>query len=211
MGRQQELLERSVRTGTPVILIVVSGRPLALPWAAQHCAAVLLAWVPGDAGPDAIADVIVGVENPGGKLPVTMLRDVGQVPLTYRHHPSGGRSNPRGDHVDGKAGPLWPFGHGLSYTTFEFSALRLDDAQVPTHDGSTVLRVSVTNTGDRTGDEVVQVYARDEEAGVARPVLELCGFLRVSLAAGETKELVFELHADLFSHTGRLSAHRRTI
>ncbi len=123
LGRQQELLEAVVATGTPVVLVLVSGRPLALEWAARHCAAVLLAWVPGDAGPDALVDVLVGDEPPGGKLPVSMPRDVGQVPLHYRHHPSGGRSNPRGDHVDGPAGPLWSFGFGRSYTTFELSDL----------------------------------------------------------------------------------------
>ena len=202
LGRQQELLERAVKTGTPVVLVVVSGRPLALPWAATHCASILLAWVPGDAGPDAIADVIVGIENPGGKLPVTMLRDVGQVPLTYRHHPSGGRSNPRGDHVDGLAGPLWAFGHGLSYTTFSLAALSLDQPSIPTDQGTVIVSVQVTNDGDRAGDEVVQLYARDEEAGVARPVLDLCGFLRVHLEPGASTEICFEVAAEQFSHTG---------
>ncbi len=122
MGRQQELLEAVVATGTPVVLVVVSGRPLAIDWAARHCAAVLLAWVPGDAGPDAIAGVLTGAVNPGGKLPVTIPRNVGQVPLTYRHHPTGGHSQPKGDYVDGSVAPLWPFGFGLSYTTFRIDA-----------------------------------------------------------------------------------------
>ena len=117
-GRQQELLEAVVATGTPVVLVVVSGRPLALEWAARHCSAILLAWVPGDAGPDAIADVLIGAANPGGKLPVSIPRNVGQVPVTYRHHPTGGHSQPKGDYVDGPVAPLWPFGFGLSYTTF---------------------------------------------------------------------------------------------
>ena len=118
LGRQQELLEAVVATGTPVVLVVVSGRTLALPWAAEHCAAILLAWVPGDAGPDAIADVLTGAVNPGGKLPVSMPRDVGQLPLSYRHHPTGGHSHPKGDYVDSPVSPLWPFGFGRSYTTF---------------------------------------------------------------------------------------------
>ena len=126
LGRQQELLEAVVATGTPVVLVVVSGRTLALPWAAEHCAAILLAWVPGDAGPDAIADVLTGAVNPGGKLPVSMPRDVGQLPLSYRHHPTGGHSHPKGDYVDAPVAPLWPFGFGRSYTTFAVDALRLD-------------------------------------------------------------------------------------
>ncbi|HWP63549.1 MAG TPA: glycoside hydrolase family 3 N-terminal domain-containing protein [Candidatus Binatia bacterium] len=200
LGRQQELLEAVVATGTPVVLVVVSGRPLALEWAARHCAAVLLAWVPGDFGPDAIADVITGREAPGGKLPISMVRDVGQVPYHYRHHPSGGRSNPRGDHVDGPAGPLWPFGFGLTYTSFILSDFELDCPTLPTDGGQVGVRVRVRNVGQRTGDEVVQLYARDEEADVARPVTELCGFARLRLDPGEMAEVRFVLHAEQFAH-----------
>jgi beta-glucosidase len=155
LGRQQELLEAVVATGTPTVLIVVSGRPLALEWAAEHCAAILFAWVPGDEGPEAIADLLTGEASPGGKLPVTIPRDVGQVPLTYRHHPSGGRSQWKGDYVDGPVSPLWPFGHGLSYTAFDLSGLRLESAEVPTEGGELRVSVEVANTGDRAGDEVV--------------------------------------------------------
>ncbi len=202
LGRQQELLEAVVATGTPTVLVVVSGRPLALEWAAHHCAAVLLAWVPGDEGPDALVDVLVGDVAPGGKLPVSMLRGVGQVPLQYRHHPSGGRSNPRGDHVDGQAGPLWPFGFGRSYTTFALSDLVLDRPSIATCDGEVGINVRVANTGDRAGDEVVQLYLRDEEADVARPVLELCGFARVSLDPGEAADVRFTIHSEQLAHTG---------
>ena len=163
-GRQQELLEAVVATETPVVLVVVSGRPLALDWAARHCAAILLAWVPGDWGPAAIVDVLVGDQNPGGKLPISIPHHVGQVPITYRHHPSGGHSSPKGDYVDGPSGPLWPFGFGLSYTTFELSDLRVDRSEIATAGGECIVRVDVANTGDRTGDEVVQLYVRDEEA-----------------------------------------------
>ena len=209
MGRQQELLEAVVATGTPVALVVVSGRPLAIDWAARHCAAVLLAWVPGDAGPDAIAGVLTGEVNPGGKLPVTIPRNVGQVPLTYRHHPTGGHSQPKGDYVDGSVAPLWPFGFGLSYTTFRTDALCVDREEIATAGGEVTISVDVTNTGSRAGDEVIQVYVRDVEASVARPVLELRGFRRVSLQPGECRTVTFTLSAEQFAYVG--ADHRRVI
>jgi beta-glucosidase len=209
IGRQQELVEAVAATGTPTILVVVSGRPLALEWAAAHSAAVLLAWVPGDAGPDAIAEVLAGDIAPGGKLPVSIPRHVGQVPLSYRHHPSGGRSNWKGDYVDGAVSPLWPFGHGLSYTTFEVSNLAVDRIEVATDGGELVISVDVANCGSRPGDEVVQLYVRDEEATVARPVLELRGFSRVGLASGERRTITFRLAAEQLAYTG--ADHRRVV
>jgi beta-glucosidase len=208
-GRQQELLDAVVATGTPVVLVVVSGRPLAIESAAGHCHAILLAWVPGDAGPDAIADVLTGAATPGGKLPVSIPRHVGQVPVTYRHHPTGGHSQPKGDYVDGSVKPLWPFGFGLSYTTFNVDRLRVDRDEVATDGGELAVSVEVTNTGDRAGDEVVQLYVRDDEATVARPVRELRGFRRVSLAAGECRTVTFRLSAEQFAYTG--ADHRRVI
>jgi beta-glucosidase len=202
LGRQEELLEAVVATGTPVVLVVVSGRPLALSWAAEHCAAILLAWVPGDAGPDAIADVLTGRVNPGGKLPVSMPRAVGQLPLTYRHHPTGGRSHPKGDYVDGPVGPLWPFGFGRSYTTFVVEHLRVDRSVLETTGDIVTIRVDVTNTGAMAGDEVVQLYVRDEEATVARPVRELRGFRRVHLDPGECRTIAFRLSTEQFSYVG---------
>jgi beta-glucosidase len=201
-GRQQELLDAVVATGTPVVLVVVSGRPLAIEQASRACAAILLAWVPGDAGPAAIADVLTGVVNPGGKLPISIPRNVGQVPVSYRHHPSGGHSQPKGDYVDGPTTPLWPFGFGLSYTTFELRDLRVDRRTLPTLGGWLSLSVDVVNTGERAGDEVVQVYARDETATVARPVLELRGYRRVSLAPGECRTVTFRVAAEQFCYTG---------
>jgi beta-glucosidase len=209
MGRQQELLEAVVATGTPVILVVVSGRPLAIEWAARHCSAVLVAWVPGEAGPEAIVATLVGDENPGGKLPISVPRSVGQVPVSYRHHPTGGRSNPKGDYVDGPTTPLWPFGFGRSYTTFEIENLRLDATQVPTSGGEVTVTSDVTNTGSRHGDEVVQLYIRDPEASVARPVLELRGFCRVSLAPGERRTVSFRLSAEQFAYVG--ADYRRVV
>jgi beta-glucosidase len=209
LGRQQELLEAVVATDTPVVLVVVSGRPLALPWAAEHCAAILLAWVPGDAGPDAIADVLTGVVNPGGKLPVSMPHDVGQLPLTYRHHPTGGRSHPKGDYVDAPVAPLWPFGFGRSYTTFGLDHLRVDRAVLETTGDETTIRVDVTNTGPRPGDEVVQLYVRDEEAMVARPVRELRGFRRLHLEPGECRTVAFHISTQQFAYVG--ADYRRVV
>jgi beta-glucosidase len=202
IGRQQALLEAVAATGTPVVLVVVSGRPLALDPAAAHAAAVLLAWVPGDEGPDAIAATLAGDANPGGKLPVSLPRDVGQVPWTYRHHPSGGRSNPRGDHVDGVAGPRWAFGFGRSYTTFTVDDVRLDRDALPTDGGTVTVTVRVTNTGSRPGDEVVQLYLRDEDAQVARPLIELAGFARIALEPGAATDVAFLLHAEQLAYTG---------
>jgi beta-glucosidase len=202
LGRQQELLEAVFATGTPVVLVVVSGRPLILEWASRHCAAVLLAWVPGDSGPDAIAAVLVGDHNPGGKLPMTFPRHVGQVPLTYRHHPSGGRSQWKGDYVDGPSSPLWPFGFGRSYTSFELSGLQIAGPRIDTDGGEVVLSVELANVGDRAGDEVVQLYARDEEASVGRPVVELIGFRRVSLAPGARSRITFRVGSEQFAYTG---------
>jgi len=202
MGRQQELLEAVVASGTPVVLVVVSGRPLTIEWAAAHCAAILLAWVPGEAGPSAIARALTGDDNPGGKLPITIPRTVGQVPMSYRHHPTGGRSNPKGDYVDGPAKPLWPFGFGRSYTTFGVANLRLDRDRIPCDGGEVVVSVDVTNLGSRAGDEIVQLYARDDEATVARPVLELRGFRRVALSPGECRTVTFRLAAEQFAYVG---------
>jgi beta-glucosidase len=140
--------------------------------------------------------------NPGGKLPVSMPRDVGQVPLTYRHHPTGGRSHPKGDYVDSLVSPLWPFGFGRSYTTFALDHLRFDRTVLETTGDAVTIRVDVTNTGAVTGDEVVQLYVRDEEATVARPVRELRGFRRVNLQPGECRTVVFQLSTEQFSYVG---------
>jgi beta-xylosidase len=200
LGRQQELLEAVVATGTPTVLVVVSGRPAAIEWAAEHCAAVLFAWVPGDSGPAAIAEVLAGDADPGGRLPVTVPRSVGQVPLTYRHHPTGGKSNWKTDYVDGPSSPLWPFGHGRSYTSFEIDHLRVDKAILDTAGDIVTIRVDVTNTGSRAGDEVVQLYVRDEEASVARPVKELRGFRRLHLTAGECRTVAFRLSTEQLAY-----------
>jgi beta-glucosidase len=200
-GRQEELVAAVSATGTPVVLVLVAGRPLAIEAAAARSAAVLHAWVPGEEGPAAVAEVLFGDANPGGKLPVTVPRHVGQVPIFYAHKPSGGRSHVWGDYVDSSHRPLWPFGHGLSYTTFEVADLELD-GRVLDPDGEVAASVRVRNVGDRAGDEVVQLYVRHLEASVTRPVKELRGFLRVGLAPGECRRVTFGLAAEQLAFTG---------
>jgi beta-glucosidase len=199
-GRQAELFAAVASTGTPVVLVLVSGRPLAIPDEAARAAAVLHAWVPGEAGPRAIAEALFGDVSPGGKLPITIPRHVGQVPLYYSHKPSGGRSQWHEDYVDGSHRPLWAFGHGLSYSRFELKDLRVD-ARVPV-DGELHVSVVVSNVGARAADEVVQLYLRDLHASVTRPVKELRGFARVSLAPGERRTVLFTLHAEQLAFTG---------
>jgi beta-glucosidase len=194
-GRQQELLQAVAATGTPVVLVLMSGRPLAVAWAAQHCAAVLHAWVPGEHGAQAIVDILTGVASPGGKLPISVPRTVGQVPIFYSHRPTGGHTNWNVEYVDGSNLPLWPFGFGRSYTTFELSDLRLSSTEIPA-DGEVEVSATVRNTGERAGDEVVQLYVRDVEASLTRPVKELRGFARVTLEPGEARTVSFTLAAE---------------
>jgi beta-glucosidase len=200
-GRQNELVTAVASTGTPVVLVMVAGRPLAIESAAAACAAIVHAWVPGEEGPEALSDVLFGAANPGGKLPITVPWDSGQIPIYYGHKPSGGKSSWQGPYVDGSNEPLWPFGFGLSYTRFEVRDLRLDRQSVPI-DGEFEASVVVANVGDRTGDEVVQLYVCDEEASVTRPVKELRGFKRVRLAAGEERTIRFRLAVEQLAFTG---------
>ena len=198
-GRQQELLEAVVATGTPVVLVLMSGRPLAITWAAEHCAAVLHAWVPGEMGAQAIVDVLTGVANPGGKLPISVPRSAGQLPVYYSHRPTGGHSNWNIEYVDGSNLPLWPFGFGRSYTSFELSDLRLDATEI-TAEGEVAVSVTVRNLGDRAGDEVLQLYVRDVAASLTRPVKELRGFARVDLEPGQSRSVTFSLVAEQLAY-----------
>ncbi|HEX7497053.1 MAG TPA: glycoside hydrolase family 3 N-terminal domain-containing protein [Candidatus Limnocylindrales bacterium] len=200
-GRQGELVTAVAATGTPVVLVLVAGRPLAIEPEVAVSAAVVHAWVPGEEGPEALADVLFGLANPGGKLPVTVPRSVGQIPIYYGHKPSGGKSNWKGPYVDGSNLPLWPFGFGMSYTRFEVRDLRLDKPAVAI-DGEFTASVEVRNLGDRAGDEVVQLYVRDEEATVTRPVKELRGFKRVGLAAGESRRISFRVAVEQLAFSG---------
>ena len=203
-GVQEELVHAVLDTGTPVVLVLVAGRPVASAALQERCAAVLMAWLPGEEGAAAIADVLTGEINPGGKLPISYPRSVGQIPVYYGHKISGGRSHWKGDYVDSPSTPLYPFGHGLSYTTFGLSDPSLEHHQVTWNDAITTT-VTVTNTGSCAGDEVVQLYVRDPWASVTRPVLELKGFARVSLGAGESRSVAFT------TPVGQLGFHDRNL
>lgn len=192
-GVQAELVQAVVAAarGKPVVAVLVSGRPLALTALVEQVPAILEAWVPGEQGALAIADALVGLVNPAGRLPVTLPRSVGQIPILYNPKPSGGRSQIYGDYVDLSAAPLFPFGHGLSYTHFAYRDLRISgDLRA-----GDVVEIScvVRNAGQRTGDEVVQLYIQDEVACVPRPVRELKGFCRLTLEPGQSAEVTFTI------------------
>ena len=191
-GIQQQLVEAVHATGTPVVVVLVSGRPQAVPWIAEHVPALVHAWLPGEEGANAIADVLFGDYNPGGKLPISVPRDVGQVPVFYGHKLSGGRSHWKVDYVELSTKPLYPFGYGLSYTRFEYRNLRISAGEARA-DEQVTIQVDVANVGERAGDEIVQLYVRDVASSVTRPVKELKGFRRVTLAPGEEKTVTFSL------------------
>ena len=198
-GAQAELVEAVLATGTPTVLVVVSGRPYALGDFADRCAAVVQAFLPGEEGGAAIAGVLSGRINPSGHLPVGVPRIAGGGPGTYLAPPLGQYSEGVSN-IDPR--PLYPFGHGRSYTAFEYADLRLSEQAVGV-DGELLVSVCVTNTGERRGGDVVQLYLSDEVAQVTRPVRELVGYTRLELDAGETKRVTFRLHADRTSFTGR--------
>ncbi|MCJ7735449.1 MAG: glycoside hydrolase family 3 C-terminal domain-containing protein, partial [Anaerolineales bacterium] len=191
-GIQEKLAQKILGTGKPVAAVLVNGRPYAIPWLDESANAILEAWLPGEEGGTAIAEILFGDVNPGGKLPVTFPRHVGQVPIFYNHKPSGMKSHWYGDYVAEKATPLYTFGHGLSYTNFEYSEISLDKKQAAPGDIVNIF-LKVTNAGKVKGDEVVQLYIRDEIASSPRPMKELKGFTRLTLEPGESKEVVFNL------------------
>ncbi len=193
-GVQTELLQAIQATGTPTVLVLLNGRPLTINWAQENVPAIIEAWLPGEEGAEALAEIIFGDVNPGGKLPITFPRHVGQVPIYHNHKPSGGRSHWKGEYVDASNKPLYPFGYGLSYTQFQFANLRLSQPTLAA-DETVQISADVTNVGSRAGDEVVQLYVQDLFASVTRPVQELKGFKRLHLAPGETKTVTFTLAA----------------
>jgi beta-glucosidase len=191
-GQQLELLKAVVATGTPVVLLVMNGRPLDLRWAAQNVPAILDVWYPGSQGGAAVADLLFGDVAPGGKLPFTWPRTVGQVPIIYSHTISHEPANQGRRYWDEESTPLYPFGHGLSYGRFEYADLSLDPDRIHAG-GEAMVRVTVTNVGDRPGDEVAQLYIHQRHGTASRPVRELKGFERLSLEPGESRTVTFGL------------------
>ena len=191
-GRQLELLQAVVETGTPVVLLIMNGRPLDLRWAVDHVPAILDIWYPGTQGGKAAANLIFGDVSPGGKLPFTWPRSVGQVPIIYSHTISHEPDNQGRRYWDEESTPLFRFGYGLSYGHFEYANLNVDKSTITPEETVTV-SVEVTNTSDRAADEVVQLYIHQRYGSASRPVRELKGFRRISLEAGETSTLSFPL------------------
>jgi beta-glucosidase len=198
-GKQKELLRALSKTGKPIILVVMSGRPLTIEWESKSFPAIIEAWHLGVETGNALADVLFGDVNPSGKLPVTFPRNVGQIPLYYNHKSTGRPFNESdrftSRYLDSPNSPLYPFGFGLSYTTFSYSNLMVSSPGIK-KDGSVNVSVDVTNSGKREGKEVVQLYVQDEYATVTRPVKELKGFKKISLKPGETKTIELTLTPD---------------
>ena len=201
---QMELLKDLVATGKPVVMLNFAGRPTVMAWEAEHVNAILNVWFGGSEAGDAICDVLFGDKNPSGHLTMTMPKALGQIPIYYNHLNTG-RPVPEGvteyrkyqsNYIDVRNDPLYPFGYGMSYTTFEYGKPRLS-ATTMKADGSITLTVNVRNSGNRDGDEVVQLYIHDMVATIARPVKELKGFERISLKAGESRDVTFIINADM--------------
>lgn len=187
---QREFIEAIVKTGKPVVMLLMNGRPLALEWENEHIPAILEVWNGGEQAGNAVADVLFGDFNPSGKLTMTFPRNVGQVPIYYNYKNTGRPNFKR--YLDSEDTPLYPFGYGLSYTTYEYSNIKISSKQIKAHE---TLKVSaeIKNTGSRAGEEIVQLYIRDITASVTRPVKELRGFKKIALEAGESMVVEFEL------------------
>ena len=194
VGLQNELIEKVAASGKPTLLVLINGRPLGVEWAAENLPAIIEAWEPGMYGGQAISEVIFGDVNPSAKLAVTIPRSVGQTQMIYNHKPSM-YFHP---YVVKPSTPLYPFGFGLSYTTFGYENLTLDKKQIKP-DESLMVSVNVTNTGKREGTEIVQLYIRDKFSCVTRPVKELKDFARATLQPGESKMIEFTITPDKLS------------
>jgi beta-glucosidase len=201
LPRGQEALLRKIHAlGKPVVLLLMNGSALAVNWATKHVPAIVEAWYPGQAGGDAIAEILFGDHNPSGKLPVTFYKSVADIPPFDDYLPDGRTYR----YFQGET--LYPFGYGLSYSDFRFEALRIDRPQVEV--GSEVsVTITATNSGDRDGDEVIQLYTRQHDSTVSRPIIKLMGFERIHLAAGESKRVTFTLHTSQFGSHGEGSAY----
>ena len=193
-GHQEELINKVAAIGKPVIVVLVGGSAVTMNKWLKNVPAILDVWYPGEEGGNAVADVLFGDYNPAGRLPITFPVFEGQLPLVYNHKPTG-----RGDDYNNLTGqPLFPFGYGMSYTNFKYSDLKFDKNNFSASD-STMVRCKITNIGKMAGDEVVQLYVRDELASVARPLIELKNFCRIHLNAGETKEVSFVVNPEMLS------------
>ncbi len=212
-GYQNDLVHALVATGKPVIAVLLTGRPASINWINRHANAILEAWFPGESGGTAIAEALFGDFNPGGKLPVTFPKTVGQIPFNFPYKP--GSHAPQSKHVDPNGfgdsmaeGPLYPFGFGLSYTKFEYSELKLSPSEIATN-GSVTVTCSIKNMGTRAGDEIAQLYFHQEVSSVTQYELNLCGFERVTLQPGEMKRVQFQLPATAFELINR--EHQRVV
>jgi beta-glucosidase len=205
-GNQENLIKEVMKTGKPVVLVLFNGRPLTINWESQNVPAILEAWIPGTQAGNAIADVLFGKFNPSGKLPVTFPYAVGQIPIYYNHKNTGRPLKDYKDkwvsrYIDIPNEPLYPFGFGLSYTSFGYSDLKLSANQMKMG-GEIIVSVTVKNSGNYDGEEVVQLYTRDLVGSVTRPVKELKGFKKIMLKKGETKEVSFTIKSsDLAFYT----------
>lgn len=210
-GRQQELLEAVAATGTPVVLVLFTGRPYCIGWAKEHIPAIVQAWYPGEQGGNALCDIIFGDANPSGRLPISFPQSVGHIPCFYNHKPSargyykrpGAPETPGRDYVFSSPEPLYPFGYGLSYTTFGYGDLAVTPARTG-HDGAVEVSVTVSNTGKREGREVVQLYLTDCVSRITPYEKRLRGFQKISLRPGESRTVKFRLDKKDFSFVNEI-------
>jgi beta-glucosidase len=198
---QENLLRALVKTGKPIVLVLMNGRAMTLPWEDEHIPAILDTWFGGTEAGNAVADVLFGNYNPSGKLTVSFPRNVGQIPIYYNHLNTGRPFHPgdspkfKSDYLDVNNDPLYPFGYGLSYTNFDYSDVILDNKTLKPG-GKITASVNVTNSGKVTGKETVQLYIRDMVGSIARPVKELKGFQQITLKPGETRKVSFTISVD---------------
>jgi beta-glucosidase len=197
VGRQNDLVKAVLATGKPTIVFLINSGPLAINYVAENVPAILEGFYLGEETGTAAADVLFGDYNPGGKLPVSFPRSVGQLPIYYNYKPSARRG-----YLFSTTKPLFAFGHGLSYTTFKYSNLKITKPKIGLNESTTVT-VDITNTGEVAGDEVAQMYLRDEISSVTRPIKELKDFSRISLTPGETKTVTFSITPEKLSFYNR--------
>ena len=199
-GKQDDLVKAVYAAGKPTIVILVQGKPFSIPWMKENIPAIIEAWYPGEMGGLSIAEILFGITDPSGKIPVSFPQSVGHLPCYYNHLPTdkgyyrkpGAYGKPGRDYVFSSPDPLWAFGFGLSYTTFSFDKFKIENKKLTFNDEIKV-NVDVTNTGKREGKEVVQLYIREEYCSVLRPIKELKAFKKVLLKAGETKTVEFNV------------------